>query len=78
MPSQIQDESISHIIEGKDLVGIANTGTGKTAAFMIPLINKVLQNKKEMIMILAPTRELAVQIDQEFKKFSKSLILYLL
>jgi hypothetical protein len=73
MPSQIQDESISHIIEGKDLVGIANTGTGKTAAFMIPLINKVLQNKKEMIMILAPTRELAVQIDQEFKKFSKGL-----
>jgi len=73
MPSQIQDESISHIIEGKDLVGIANTGTGKTAAFMIPLINKVLQNRKEMIMILAPTRELAVQIDQEFKKFSKGL-----
>ena len=62
-PTQIQDESIPSLLEGKDLVGIANTGTGKTASFLIPLIDKVIKNRKEMIVILAPTRELAVQID---------------
>jgi len=73
MPTQIQDEAIPYILQGRDLVGIANTGTGKTAAFLIPLIDKVLKNRKEMIIILAPTRELAVQIDHEFKKFSQGL-----
>ncbi|MEI6352717.1 MAG: DEAD/DEAH box helicase [Candidatus Nomurabacteria bacterium] len=72
-PTMIQDKSVLSILAGKDLVGIANTGTGKTAAFLIPLINKALQNRKEMVIILAPTRELAVQIDNEFKKFSKGL-----
>lgn len=72
-PTQIQDESIPSLLEGKDLVGIANTGTGKTASFLIPLIDKVIKNRKEMIVILAPTRELAVQIDNEFKKFANGL-----
>ncbi|MEN9338631.1 MAG: hypothetical protein RI945_356 [Candidatus Parcubacteria bacterium] len=72
-PTLIQDKSIPSILEGRDLVGIANTGTGKTAAFLIPLIDKVLKNKREMVIILAPTRELAVQIDSEFKKFAKGL-----
>ncbi|MDQ1282052.1 MAG: ATP-dependent helicase DeaD, partial [Patescibacteria group bacterium] len=72
-PTLIQDKSILSLLAGKDLVGIANTGTGKTAAFLLPLINKVLKNKKEMVIILAPTRELAVQIDDEFKKFTKGL-----
>ena len=72
-PTLIQDKSILSLLAGKDLVGIANTGTGKTAAFLLPLINKVLNNKKEMVIILAPTRELAVQIDEEFKKFTKGL-----
>jgi len=68
-PTPIQDQSMTHIIEGRDLVGIANTGTGKTAAFLIPLINKVLHNPKEQVMIIVPTRELAIQIDDELRGF---------
>ncbi len=75
-PTLIQDKSINNILDGRDMVGIANTGTGKTAAFLLPLIDKVLKNKKEMVIILAPTRELAVQIDNEFKKFTKGLKLW--
>ncbi len=70
-PTPIQDKAIPHVLKGLDLVGIANTGTGKTAAFLIPLINKVVLNRKERIMIIVPTRELAIQIDQEFKEFTK-------
>ena len=52
--------------------GIANTGTGKTAAFLTPLIQKVMSNRSQRVLILAPTRELAVQIDQEFRIFSRN------
>ncbi len=69
-PTPIQDRAIPHVLQGVDLVGIANTGTGKTAAFLIPLINKVLLNRKEQVMILVPTRELAQQIDSELKGFT--------
>lgn len=56
-PTPIQDRAIPHILRGSDVVGIANTGTGKTAAFLIPLIHKVLQNpKKENVLIMVPTR----------------------
>jgi len=75
-PTPIQDQAIPHIIEGKDLIGIANTGTGKTAAFLIPLINKVLKNRQEKIIIIAPTRELAVQIRDEFNILSHNLHIY--
>jgi len=68
-PTPIQDKIINYIIEGSDVVGIADTGSGKTAAFLLPLINKILQNPREQILIVAPTRELALQIDQEFKSF---------
>ena len=71
LPTPIQDRAIPHVLKGFDLVGIANTGTGKTAAFLIPLINKVVLNRKEKIMIIVPTRELAIQIDQELKEFTK-------
>lgn len=64
-PSPIQDQAIPYVIEGKDVIGIANTGTGKTMAFLIPLVNKVINNPKEEILIMAPTRELAVQIEDE-------------
>ena len=70
-PTPIQDRAIPHVLRGEDIVGIANTGTGKTAAFLIPLINKVLKNSEEKILIVAPVRELAMQIDQELKEFAK-------
>jgi len=76
VPTPIQDKAIPHILRGADLVGIANTGTGKTAAFLIPLINKVLVNPKEKVMIVVPTRELAQQIEEEFKGFTKHLALW--
>ncbi len=75
-PTPIQDRTIPHILRGSDVVGIANTGTGKTAAFLIPLINKVLLNPKENVLIMVPTRELAIQIDQELKGFTKGMKIF--
>lgn len=75
-PTPIQDKIIPHILNGSDVVGIANTGTGKTGAFLIPLINKVIMNAKENVLIVAPTRELAIQINQEFKDFSRYLKIF--
>ena len=75
-PTAIQDTGIPAIMEGRDVIGIANTGTGKTAAFLIPLINKVLLNRRSKIIILAPTRELAVQIRDEMEDFSRGLNIY--
>jgi ATP-dependent RNA helicase RhlE len=73
-PTPIQDSVIPHIVDGQqDLVGLANTGTGKTGAFLIPLINKALANRDQQTLILAPTRELAVQIEKEFYLFSRNL-----
>lgn len=72
-PTPIQDEAIPYILQGQDLIGIANTGTGKTAAFLIPLIEKAFQDKKARVLIITPTRELAEQIDQEFRYFSRNL-----
>ena len=76
-PTQIQEEAIDHLIEGKDLLGIANTGTGKTAAFLIPIIEQLLRNGRNFqSLIVLPTRELALQVKQEFKSISKGLGLY--
>lgn len=76
-PSAIQDQAINHILEGRDVVGLANTGTGKTAAFVLPLIQKLIHTKSvPTALIIAPTRELAVQINEEFKTFSKGLKLF--
>lgn len=69
VPTPIQDKSIPHILRGEDVVGIANTGTGKTAAFLVPLINKVLTEPHQKVLIVAPTRELAIQIDSELRSF---------
>ena len=73
MPTPIQDLSIPLILEGKDVVGLADTGTGKTAAFLIPMINKILKDPQEKLFIVVPTRELASQIQEEFFIFSKKL-----
>lgn len=75
-PTPIQDKIIPYILEGKDVVGIANTGTGKTAAFLIPLINKVVKNPNEKIIIVVPTRELANQIHHEVKKFASGMNIF--
>lgn len=73
-PSAIQDQTIGHILKGKDVIGLANTGTGKTAAFLLPTIDKLLKDKRPFsTIILAPTRELAQQIDEQFSAFSSGL-----
>ena len=69
-PSPIQDKSIPAISQGRDLVGLAQTGTGKTAAFLLPLIHKAAKDPKQNVLIVAPTRELALQIESEFRIFA--------
>jgi superfamily II DNA/RNA helicase len=76
LPTPIQDKIIPHILSESDVVGIANTGTGKTAAFLIPLINKVLYHRSSKVLIVVPTRELAIQIDTEFKALVRGLETY--
>jgi ATP-dependent RNA helicase RhlE len=75
-PTPIQDRAIPQVLMGRDVVGIANTGTGKTAAFLIPLINKVLKNKNEQVLIVVPTRELALQIEEELKAFTRTMRIF--
>lgn len=75
-PTPIQDQTIPLILEGRDVVGLANTGTGKTAAFLLPLINKVFLDHTQKVLIITPTRELAVQIQDELKKFSWGMGIY--
>ena len=69
-PTPIQDKAIPVLLEGQDIIAAANTGTGKTAAFLIPLINNVLAKKTNRVLIITPTRELAGQIEDEFKSFA--------
>ncbi len=75
-PTPIQDQAIVPILEGRDLIGLASTGTGKTAAFLIPVIDKMLKNPNERTIVIAPTRELAAQINEEFKEFSRGFNLF--
>src|SRR3990167_1119661 len=76
-PTPIQSAAIPLIIEGHDLIGIAQTGTGKTAAFVLPLLTKMSENKKEgdqprvKMLVVAPTRELVVQIDENVRAYAK-------
>lgn len=70
-PSPIQDQTIPQVLEGKDIIGIANTGTGKTAAFAIPLLHKLMEDKSANALIIAPTRELAEQIQDECRSIAK-------
>ena len=72
-PTPIQDKTIPQALLGHDIVGLAETGTGKTAAFLIPLIDKVVKQKEERVLIMAPTRELAVQIEKELAGFARGL-----
>ena len=73
VPTPIQDQAIPVLLAGRDVVGCANTGTGKTAAFLVPLIDKVLKDRMEKVLIVTPTRELATQIQGELREFGKNL-----
>lgn len=70
-PSPVQDQTIPLGLQGKDIIGIANTGTGKTVAFGIPVLDKLINDRQSKALIIAPTRELAQQIDDEFRKVAK-------
>jgi superfamily II DNA/RNA helicase len=72
VPSEIQDKTISLGLAGRDVVGIANTGTGKTAAFALPVLNRLMRSPGGRALIIAPTRELALQIEAQFQLLAKS------
>jgi superfamily II DNA/RNA helicase len=70
-PTAIQDQTIPLALSGADIIGIANTGTGKTAAFSLPILHKLMQHRTSRVLIVAPTRELAQQIEDEIRTLAK-------
>ena len=73
-PSAIQAETIPHLLEGHDLIGQAQTGTGKTAAFSLPLLSRLdLSSTETQILVLAPTRELAIQVAEAMQSYARHL-----
>ncbi len=75
-PTPIQDKAIPFVLGGRDVVGIANTGTGKTAAFLIPLLDRIINNPREKVLVIVPTRELAIQINKEFQDFRAAMRIF--
>ena len=82
-PTPIQEQTIAHLLDGRDLIGCAQTGTGKTAAFILPILQYLIKNSrfrvkgKTRVLILAPTRELAAQIGDSIKDYGRYLkVLY--
>jgi len=73
-PSPIQAQTIPFILEGKDVLGQAQTGTGKTAAFALPILSRIdLKQRDPQVLVLAPTRELAIQVAEAFQRYSSHL-----
>lgn len=72
-PTPIQEQVIPAILNGRDVIGMAGTGTGKTAAFLIPLLEKVFKDRAQRVLVIAPTRELAYQIHKELRDFARGL-----
>lgn len=73
-PTEIQDRTLESLLEGRDMLGIAQTGTGKTGAFLMPIIEQLLENnRKSYALVVVPTRELAVQVDDEFRSMTKGM-----
>ena len=76
-PTPIQEKAMPYLFEGRDLIGIAQTGTGKTAAFMLPILDRLLKNRRPRhtghprALVLSPTRELAVQTAENVRRYSK-------
>jgi ATP-dependent RNA helicase RhlE len=81
IPTPIQAEAIPSLLEGRDLLGCAQTGTGKTAAFALPILNRLVENPKKAppkhtrVLVLTPTRELAIQVHESFQTYGKNLSL---
>jgi ATP-dependent RNA helicase RhlE len=79
VPSPIQAQAIPHLLEGRDLIGVAQTGTGKTAAFALPILHRLASSQlrsapgQPRVLVLTPTRELAVQIAESFASYGKHL-----
>ncbi|WXU00387.1 MAG: ATP-dependent RNA helicase DeaD [Catillopecten margaritatus gill symbiont] len=74
VPSPIQEQCINHLLNGKDVIGQAQTGTGKTAAFALPLLDKIdLNLNAPQLLILAPTRELAIQVSEAVQTYSRGM-----
>lgn len=71
-PTKIQYEAIPKILQGRDILGLASTGSGKTAAFLIPMINKGVHDRSQRFLIVVPTRELAIQIQDEFMQLARN------
>ena len=73
-PSPIQAQTIPLMLEGRDVVGQAQTGTGKTAAFALPILSRLdLKQKEPQVLVLAPTRELAIQVSEAFQKYASHM-----
>ena len=76
-PTPIQEKSIPSLLEGRDLLGIAQTGTGKTAAFALPILQRLLESgnlrapKTCRVLVLLPTRELAIQVEECFRQYAQ-------
>ncbi len=76
-PTEIQDKTLEAILDGENIVGLAQTGTGKTGAFLVPLVHNLLNERAaHQVLIVSPTRELAVQINDEFASIARGLNLY--
>ncbi len=79
IPSPIQEQTIPYVLEGHDVMGCAQTGTGKTAAFALPILEHLSKNPREIqrsaprVLVIAPTRELAAQIDESFRSYGRHL-----
>src|ERR671920_1424349 len=75
-PTPIQSQAIPHVLQGRDVLGIAQTGTGKTAAFVLPMLTKLEKGRARARMprtlILEPTRELAAQVEENFVRYGKN------
>ena len=73
-PTPIQAEAIPYLLEGRDIIGQAQTGTGKTAAFALPLLANINSKlKSPQVLVLTPTRELAIQVAESFQKYARSI-----
>ena len=75
-PTPIQDKTLEKTLTNVDIIGLADTGTGKTLAFALPILNRLLKNQDQNALIIAPTRELAIQIRDVFRSLSENLSIY--